>query len=581
MHRKNVRIQTVFLAIILTIACRIQAYEYAKLVPAADIRLTISDIAGITNAVKETPIGRCWQDPEMQAFLGNPDISESLGALMRGTNAVNEQKTRLEAEQWRMLKGAFVMAINLPETGAKAFPAIYLAARLSEEDYRKSQELDRQIAELDEQKTKISREIFQDQELVMIVQADRDGQEIKTWQTWLHDTLIVSSSKEWVEQTVARIKREGPPAAPKNATPKIDLSISGEMIRTKFFQSFIDDFNKKRKEMARLQNAPAAPQADAGAILKALGLDTLQTIQISMQFETRQSGLAFTIDRGAARRGIWKLLDEQSLPGDVIKLPYVPANLTGFSVSRLDLPALWKELPGMLQAIDPTAGGMLAMMTGMAPQMFGFDLEADVMGNIGNTIAAMTLGDSKQLFAWQIKDPAAADNVLRQIASKNQDVGGEFRGTPVCHFKNPTNPNEGIAMATAGKYLYIGELDQVQSAIRAQLAEKPVDPAFFQSTLYREMLRHKPQGAVHASLSDFQAVIKEWLSDSNTAKLKKTVKCPGIKKNQPFGNLLGGIDFSKIPASEKIASFFDAAYGYTTVSGDRIEYKQIIIHPAK
>ncbi len=585
--------QSMFLMAAIMVVSGAWAYERAALAPAeSDIRLRISDVAGCTSAVPQSSVGRFWQDDGVQAFLGRPDGALLVRGLVTGTNGMSAQKAHLLAEQLRLLKGEVIVAIDTLRCptglGTKAQPdpvkdesAFYLVAQMPLPDYKKSLELDRQIADLDKQKTTLSHVEFQGQDLAMIVERGQDGRERRSWQTCLNDTFLGSNRKEWIEQTVARIKREGPPSAGRPETPSVDLLLSGAMI-TDALKTMIAAMPALTPGGAAAQggNDPVGPvnkqpKIDAAAVLKALGLDTLKSLRFNAQFEQTQARLKIVIDRGSARRGLWALVVDQAVPED-LKISYVPANVDAFTVTRVNLLALWQEIPGILQAIDPGLPAMFAMLTGMLQQSVGINLDTEVMANLDTlVISSSCLQDNEAqiLVAWQLKDAKAMDAVLKRLIAKNPAAGEEFRGVSLLNL--PCATNFAGAAAVVGNQLYFGNVEQVRGAIRAQTAEKPAAAAFLQAAIYRDMLKNKPAGSQDYSLTDMSASVLSWFSAANVAKMKLALAQQAGSKtvNPAMGAFLKGIDFSKMPPAEKMASFFGPLFEYNTVKGDLIEHQ--------
>ena len=593
-------------------ASGVLAYERQALLPADPFLLVrISSMAGFTNAVQSLPIGRLWKNAQFQNFLGNPDINALLQELS-GTNAVNTEKAHLESEIWRLFQGEVIMAFdrdpegpassankNGGETNADlGMDLTYSAiAQCSVENHRKIMELEQRLADLEKGRVSRTRIAFQGYEIIQTVEPDENGGETKSWQACAGGFLLESDRREWVEGALARIKRDGPPAPGRAETPCIEAAFSGAKIR-KSLEETISEFNMPdpgesgqdagAQEEKPIGPAAGKPKIDAPAVVKALGLDTLNSIGMTIRLEPAQVSMTVAVDRGPARNGIWKLIDAQPAPGDA-KLPYAPADTVSFGVARANYPALWNEIPVVLRTIDP----QLEMMFGMMQAMTGINVASDITPHLDTLLLSLNDSKDRVLLAVQLKNAAAMSATLKRLLgaadpaapTQRPDLGAkeeEFRGVQLYVWQPAAG--DSMAVAVAGATLYVGAPELVRGVIRAQTAEKPVEDAFFNTAIYRNMLKYKPDGATSYQLMDLPSAIRTMLRAENIEKAKlvlaaKLIKLEAENDSPALKKFLRGIDFSKMPPADQIAAFFGPMFGYASCPGDRIELQWLVQSP--
>lgn len=602
-HWKNVLLLAAMLG-----ASGLMAYERSALLPVDPyVLVRISSVAACSNAIQALPIGKLWKDDGFQNFLGHPNFMAIMRSMSE-TNSMSKEQTHLQDELWRLLKGEVILAIDQNQDNAAAGAAgrnkgtnadlnmdLTFAAvtEFSSDDYNKMLALEQRLADIDQQKIQRSHVDFQGQDIVFTVRKEYDGNEIKTWQTFVNGVLIESDRKEWVESTIARVKREGAPTTGQPETPGMEITLSGSKIRASL-EKIITNFKMPTpgagSSGADDQVEPVGPvntnpKTNAAAIMKALGLDTLKTFKMTVKLEPAQTRTTMMVDRGSARHGIWTFIEAQPAPADV-KLPFVPGDTISFGVERANYPALWNELPAVLRALDP----QLEMTLDMFQTMAGINVSSDLMAHLDTLCISLQTEKDQMLVALQLKNAIAMATTLKQFlvapdpAAPMQRPGlgakeEEFRGVSL--FTWQSKSDQSIGLAVAGNMLYIGESELIRGIIRAQTADKPVEDAFFRSDIYRNMLKNKPDKAMGYRLINLEAMIRSMLSEENVAKMKQTLamtlSAPDENNSSPvFDKFLRGIDFTKMPAADKIAAFFGPVYGYATVNGDRLEYQWLI-----
>lgn len=588
------------------------AYDKAALMPDDPFVLVrISSVSGLSNSVQSLPIGRLWNDEGFQNFLGHPDL-RALFQSIAETNEASRENAHIEGELWRLLKGEVIVAVDrAPDDpasgtarkgggtndGLNVEMTYALVAQCSTEDYGKMMALEQRLADMNKERVRRTHVDFQGQDVILEVRLDQEGNETKSWQACVGEILLESDRREWVEGAIARIRRDGQPAPGRPEEPGIEVSFSGAKIKERLEEA-ISKFKMPGPGAGRPgageQEGDAAgpadvkPEIDAAAVVKALGLDTLKSIRMTVKLEPAQVRVTVAADRGPARNGIWKLIDARPAPGDV-KLPFVPADAVSFGVERANYPAMWNEIPAVLRSIGP----QWEMQFGMIQSLTGIDVAADVMAHLDTLFVSLYDSSDRMLAAVQLKNASAMSASLKRLLgardpaaqAQRPELGAkeeEFRGTPLYVWQNKTGTSMGVAVA--GSMLYAGDSELIRGVIRAQTAEKPAEDAFFNKPVYRKMLKDKPDGAMGYKLIDLQAIVRSMLSAENVEKMKDALAArlsepDADKAPSVLTKALRGIDFSKMPPADRIAAFFGPVFGYSASVGDRLEYQWLIQSP--
>jgi hypothetical protein len=450
----------------------------------------------------------------------------------------------------------------------------------------------------------------------------------------------MSNRKAWLEQTVARLKRDGAPTAAKIDPPLIEAMLSGPAL----VRAFTDGFNKGSKnpaagnptdrETLRLQQMPmpgrpgqGGPKIDGAAVVKALGLNTLNLIKLTVKLEKTQTLAVLSIDRGAARNGVWTMLDPRPTP-PTMRLPYLPPNVISYGVGRMNCEALWNEIPIALTGIDPMLVGMFAMLNATLQKDFGLNLGQDVLAHLDTALVvvkSLQNNTDYTLVGWQLKNAQGLNATLKRIMAPESPLRAklpgdlvkteDFRGVTLYTVEKgfdldpPGGPapdpktaaaqtNLTVGVAILDNLLYIGEAEQVRGVIRAKAGGAPAEPAFYRSAIFQNMLRNKPDNASAYELTDLTLLIKSACQPENVAKMKQLIqRMPDRKAGSgdldddedgaddddagSLNRLLKELDFSKLPPADRLAAFFGPLYAFTTAAGDRIEVQWMFKYPEK
>ena len=169
-----------------------------------------------------------------------------------------------------------------------------------------------------------------------------------------------------------------------------------------------------------LDNAPDGAELgiDFGEVFGSLGLDGLGTFAIT--YSERPDGAHSDVFVGlpeAKRRGLFGLLETRR--ADASPPPFVPASVGAFTRWRVDMGAAWKNLEKLLLELSPDVANMVEFTVGLLGKDKdpNFDFKKSFLNNFGD------------------------DLILYQMPPKGKSLNDLGSGSMVALFKSP-NPAE-------------------------------------------------------------------------------------------------------------------------------------------
>ena len=402
----KLKTMTIFAAVMLA-ACSLNAAGRASLLKKnSDVVLNISDISEIGDALKTTSFGNLWNDPAFQKAIGEYDLEKTIKEGM--FSELSEEQQHLYWEEIRMLKGCIALAVNI---SGKTFT---LAAEMSEDDFKRSLIMDRRLTELEpENKMIIRKENYQGTDIYAhLYENNADG---NSWQAFIGNTLILSNDEKWIKKSIARLKKS-PITANGNKTPSITLDIQIKSILDNILKEYEDAM---AKEAGQNPDSPMAmPAVSPTKIIDAAGLSDLTKLHLSVKIHKDRivSDSLVTIKKPLT--GLLSISDLS--PSSLnLRLPYAPESIISYEISRLNLLALWQQIPQMITkgAPETIAPQLNAGLMGMAA-ILGVDPGRDLFAHLDTQYAAIFVDSNPEpegLYFLRIKDETALNASMQRM----------------------------------------------------------------------------------------------------------------------------------------------------------------------
>lgn len=261
----------------------------------------------------------------------------------------------------------------------------------------------------------------------------------------------------------------------------------------------------------------------------ALGISDIQGLSMWLDFgpETADSWFALSLSPNPV--GLGRLL-RHGTASDFPALDWVPANAVTFSAMGYDLGATVTDAIALITSVSPLAGGFLTGMMSTASQSLQFDIQGDLLSQLGREYVSYTVTDpaaapgafaGAQVYILGLRDAARVAGALARLAQPavvgaNQMAGGgmleaeEYLGqtiyTPQAVFEGPAGADGVPAFAVVSDHLVIAtgaaEMRAVISASQGQIEE-----SVRQSERWAEIQRLAVAGANSFSYSDDAAAM--------------------------------------------------------------------------
>ncbi len=561
-----------------------------ELLTDADLIVRCSDAGAFSEAVARSPLGLFWHGPEMEAFREGWRFEEIFARAvteeMAGAHAARMREIYLE--QLKLLDGEFVLGLDFGDFSRA--PAITLAAAIRAEDYQRSLEMDRLLFELEPVETITAREDFRGTAITTYLRKEDDGDRF-LYQAFHDGTLLASEDRPWLEQSLIRLM------AARAREPEGDpvLTVTGTA-------RLLDRLQALMAEQAAEKGAPF----DAQTVLHGLGLDSVGDLQLQMAMKADRTELVFqAARRGEWNRGLMVLVPGEPVPVD-FRLAYVPRDVAGYQVFRVDLDAFWRQIPELLRQISPDHQMQFSMGVNAAGGLMNIDLNEEIFGNLDRLgFTYSRIGDAGQelVYGFRVKDAGAMARTLDKLFAEHAPVraqlGEIYRRTDIqghsvhmLQFPVPAGHGERMTMRQVGmtvvdRALVIGEgdllVEHVQAAVHNQGAAE-----FYTSRMFTDMTRRVPAEACSYGATDLGAFARFFIhqlrsaaEDLQAAGFASPARAGGDKAEglNPLADLLAGFDVAQLPLPESVGAFFGTSDGYSLMDGAGFRSTMTIYDP--
>lgn len=586
---KKISLPDLILTMIILVFCvslwPLQAYNRQDLIDLNAVIIRVSNTTDFLKAIELSSVGQLWNSKEMKPFLNNQSLAQALKeTLLQSVYSDSEKPDNKELshllwEESKLLKDELIVGISSQNQQGKE--NFFILAALDEPAYLKNKAIDERMAELDENLSTPYKQNFQGVDLFRTTRTKPDKTTESEWDAFYGGTLISSTSREWVEHCIIKLRKELPAAL--TGPPMLQLRIPGQVIKYILApqdQAAHEEHNTMGKEKY--------------AIFNALGLDQLKYISLDLILKPESMEFQFTVKtKGPAEKGIWTLLTREPIPLNH-RLLYVPDDVYSYQVMRLDFNALWKELPEILKSINPQYVQYLKGFTDMFSQRYKIDLSRDVFGNLSDlitTFSRMQDLEKQILYAWQVCNPSAMEKLLAKLYGEGSFLEAQLQdhleihqlhGYKLYSFKitsikpgdTPGKKSIYSGISVVDSALVFGSDQLVRSLIQATANNKPtISNTLYQLPEYTALMRKVPNDALGYVITDVSQLVQSlvgFIDNTKMLKIPETEKQQDKdnKQSNPLTEFFNKLRFDRLPPVDFMASFFSKGITYTRFEGN-------------
>lgn len=606
----------------------LNAYERMDLLESPEVVIRFSNTTQFFKTLEESAPGRLWSSNEMKPFLNNQSLGTALkdallNALLEGESN-KKQLAHLYWEGLKLCRGELIIAFK-PGKDDKSPLNFYIINSMSEEEFNKGLRLNERIAELDSdtESTRIVR--FKGIPLYS-TRSMEEGKPRVSWECFYKGTVLEADDREWVERCLLRLMEKTPDEP--SGSPVLQVRLYNSFLKTMITPERQKTPAKGKDGENPGNNGPAsgtfhaAPRPNPEKMFSALGLNDIKYISGQLILNPGSMAIQLRVKNKNSNpsirsKGLWKVFSrEPASPKN--RLPYVPSDIYTYQVMRLDVNALWNELPEIIGGMEPKGGMYLNMLKQMFVKMYKVDLTRDVFGNFGTlvtTYGRMEGMRKQELFSWQLRDAGAIEKALAKIMGEGSPLKNRLAGLMEIHdlqghklysVKSPAPPmppngkgNHGqlrrsspdMGFAVVDNALVFGAEPLVRSHIQAT-ASKHEDSPFYRSNEYKRMVKMIPENAVGYSVMDIGRLVRPVLEVFKSPMMLKFISmreqsykkmAEGEAKMKPdaLDEFVNNLKFEHLPPVDFITSFFGKGYSCTLIEGNDIVTRTTITYPPK
>jgi hypothetical protein len=555
----SAKLRRLTLSLLLTLPLAASALERTELLPpAAQTYVRISNTTNFWNQLKQSSIGKLWNDPQFQDFLGKPTAETWEELFFDGES---DAENKVLVEQLKMLTGEIILAFDMELEDP------YMIAAMTEEDFLRSLEMDAKLKDVIDEPFDIVRSTFQDVEIVQHVENGGTPEETSSWQAHVDGTFVLGHTREWVEKCIVQLKKEKVAEPEGNPTITLNLPLS-KLIR----ETLLEEMKEEASQGPSMY--------DPEVLLDALGLMGIENYTLKIELKDTEMVADSTLRVSSLTKGLFTILDLQ--PSELPTVPFIPSDIASLEVGRFNLLRFWQEIPNVLATAMPAVKPQFDMIVAMIPQMAGIDLEQDLLANLGTKYVSFSMaegGKQTSVVAIELKDGAAFKTGLETLVAApalQPQVATvleieEFLDHTI-YTVNDDEPADAIAFGVVGDYLLYGQPDGLRQVIRSETSEDAANTSFEQSPLVKGLRAHVPSRAFSYGAVDWKKHMAVLIQEFNKPEYVGVLQ----QKWAKTGSALPPPDFSKRPSSDHIASFFNISYQYAEATGDGIHQRIIL-----
>lgn len=586
-----------------------------------DFVLRISNADDFMKALTDSSYGKLWNSPEMRPFLNNQSLGDTLIKsilLSRVNESAKAEALHLHRKILSLLKGELIFGIELGKkskhmSDEKEKGTFYILAEMNETDYKEMLELSKQESKVLGEKTVSQHHTFQEVELIQDITSNEEG-ELNEWTAFCGNTYINSSSRQWVEQCIVRLKKELPvkPSGP----PCIQAWLPDG-----FFQRLLKTEEEKSKngEETTWENV-----AYSATLIKALGIDKVGKFSLEWVINPTYSELNMRIQNKGGNKGMWALLSRESIPRS-LSTGYVPENVLSYQILRVNVPAFWQEIPSILETFGPQSAAQFQAWLNSTRQLFQVDIGRDIVANLDTLLiyySCMEKADNVYLYIWQLRNPMAIEKTLGKLFVENSWLRNVMKdkcevlelndykiySIKIPQYLQPTSGSTEDSNQTGSQSSTEPKIDWISygaavvngdlvfgrlSLLRSYIAGSKDDSAsrkFYKSPIFMRLIQRVPDNAFGCGFSD----ITQWIetavnylktNDRSSQILPQSQQsispheeksgevAEPAPKPSPFDDFYNNLEYDRLPSSEFIRSFFGPWINYYQFDGENLSVK--------
>ncbi len=489
-------------------------------------------------------------------------------ALMDGLVAQAAQATGLTPEQFQKLAGQGVSAGITGWSGSE--PNWMGLAELGDNTSDIQGALER--ARTAQKGAPVSRR-WQDTQLWTI---KIEGEQTLTYA--VHGTtLVFGSSAQEVGPAISRLS-EGREAA----------ASLGSLISSANYKAFLTDIQRESKNQSLLagyidlgailkQAIPMIPARQRGAVsrtLNALHVNEMYALGITTRIS---GGVVHDLVRLCMpnpERGVLGALLVAPKQTSTASAKITPNDISSFALTHVDFARLYEELLTVATVIDPAYPSMIREMVRGAKAANEFELEADLLQNLGNEIVTMQWQDEasgKQEFAVVLKmrDGTRLERALDRFRQLTGKAMGRFKAYQLSQI---TGRSQLPSMAVGAHHLVFAT---TQERLRSmtELIAKSETPGEPKNTDVEAMLRRTTSSTVATGWSDLSLIavgyFDQLLDSSMGSSLPTSVDTAGLRSAflelaSQLGELRTSVDIDRAGISMRAHSTSGNLLGLAT-----------------
>jgi hypothetical protein len=489
-----------------------------------------------------------------------------------------------------MLQGEVILGLDFAKAGAD--PAFTIVAAISEADYNRSLEMDELLFELEQKETVSASEAFHDTRIYTYIEKEEDGDRF-FYQAFYQGTLLATEDRPWLENALLRLMET--PATEPSGDPVV--TIHGRV-------QLMD------RLMAHVADGMAAEEApiDLHTLFTGLGLDTLGDMRLALRMKPDRADITLAVDRrGEWDRGLMAMIPPDPVPVD-FRLAYVPPDVASYKITRLDLNALWVQIPDILRQLSPEIQMQFSMGVNALGGMLDINVNEDIFNNLDRlAFSYARFGDHGQelVYGLNVRDTNAMERTLGKLFAENSPIAPQIRpfyrqtdiqGQRIHLLQIPMPDDAGqtqvlqeIGVTVIDRALLIGNGRLLENYVQAAVHNQG-EPAFYTSRPFQAMAARIPPDACSYAMSDMAPFVRYFMDEIRTAADEARSQaaspanspedgdCPENRPS-PLAALVDKIDAAALPPAEAIAGYFGITDGYSVIDADGLRSAMTVYYP--
>jgi hypothetical protein len=420
---------------------------FVKALPSGTIGyVSMPDIRTSMDELRTMPIGKMWQEQEVQDFVA--DAMRTVEAMWE--QGMTDARAQFEAgmlpfdpdEMVKMRVDGMSMALTqfgftVPEGGGEPMPKFGLVAHVRFGDSAPiwknviATGVQMMTLQAGEMMSSDVRDVAGVKMTTMkpSVPGMTDGLEMGLNMAWVGDGLLIGTLTSDVESMLQNLQSGADQglastAEWKSSVQRLDTQgTEMEMfVRPGAAMDAVMDIMSMASDLGE-----APPEMDVTAMeraMDALGLRSMGPISMTSTYaDGRAVTTGFVSAPEDSRKGLMAMGQE---PLDMDFLRWVPKDAVSFSASRVDLESIYDALTGSLRAYDEGVADMMMTQLGQMEEMVGLSLEKDLFGAFGTQLVSWSMPmaafgqAAEQAYVIPVRDPERFVQMVQTVATMSE-----------------------------------------------------------------------------------------------------------------------------------------------------------------